>query len=83
MFGVGIFSVNSHLQVFGGLLMSPAEEGQDETDSGASPEGEKEGEVREHVVDILFSKNKLSGLQKQVNHYVTHVALIVWNDWLL
>ena len=52
--------------------MSPAEEGQDETDSGASPEGEKEGEVREHVVDILFSKNKLSGLQKQVNHCVTH-----------
>ena len=53
-------------QVFGGLLMSPAEEGEDETDAGASPEGEKEGEVREHAVDILFSKDKLSGLQKQV-----------------
>lgn len=60
-------------QVFGGLLTAkPDEEGQDETDSPAPPEGEKESakpedEVREHVVDFLSCQGKLSGLQKQVS----------------
>lgn len=49
------------LQVFGGLLTQRPEE---EVDSG---EGEKEDEVREHMMDILFTKNKLSSLQKQVS----------------
>ena len=56
-------------QVFGRLLSSQPEEDRDETDSAEPADGEKEGkedEVREHVVDILFSKGKLSGLQKQV-----------------
>ena len=59
-------------QVFGGLLTAkPEEGGQDETDSPATPEGEKEAgkaedEVREHVVDFLSCQGKLSGLQKQV-----------------
>ncbi len=53
--------------MFGGLLTQVPEEGRDETDSGTPAEGEKEEEVREHVVDIFFSKNKLSNLQKQVS----------------
>ena len=60
--------LHTHTQVFGGLLMLQPEEGREETDSGAPAEGEKEDEVREHVVDILFSKNKLSSLQKQVGN---------------
>ena len=54
------------LQVFGGLLTALPSESSDDSGSGAPAEGEKEGEVREHVVDILFSQGKLSGLQKQV-----------------
>ena len=52
-------------------MAKPEEGGQDETDSPAPPEGEKESgkpedEVREHVVDFLSCQGKLSGLQKQV-----------------
>ena len=66
-------------QVFGGLLTAkPAEGGEDETDSPAPPEGEKESakpedEVREHVVDFLSCQGKLSGLQKQVS--ASHMTL--------
>jgi hypothetical protein len=57
--------------VFGGLLSAKPEESIDETDSvppaeGGEKEG-KEGDVREHMVGILFSKGNLSGLQKQVS----------------
>ena len=56
--------------MFGGLLGAKPEESTDETDSAAPVEGEKEGgkegDVREHMVGILFSKGNLSGLQKQV-----------------
>lgn len=60
------------LQVFGGLLSAKPEESRDETDSaapveGGDKDGGKEGDVREHVVDILFSKGNLSGLQKQAS----------------
>ena len=54
------------LQVFGGLLIKLGEDSEEETDSVAPKEGEKEGEVREHMADILLAKNKLSSLQKQV-----------------
>ena len=56
--------------MFGGLLGAKPDESIDETDSAPPAEGDrdgKEGEVREHVVDILFSKGNLSGLQKQVS----------------
>lgn len=60
------------VQVFGGLLSAKPEESSDETDSaspveGGDKDGGKEGDVREHVVDILFSKGNLSGLQKQAS----------------
>ena len=55
--------------------MQQPEEGQEETDSGSPPEGEKEEEVREHVVDIFFSKSKLSNLQKQVSEKLGLVAM--------
>lgn len=59
------------VQVFGSLLpMKPLEEEEDveETDAPApSKEGEKEGEVRDSMADILLAKNKLSSLQKQVS----------------
>ena len=61
---------HTHTQVFGRLLSSLPEEDRDETDSAEPAEGDKEGkedEVRDHVVDILFSKGKLSNLQKQVS----------------
>ena len=57
--------------MFGGLLGAKPEESIDETDAAAPVEGEKEGgkegDVREHMVDILFSKGNLSGLQKQAS----------------
>ena len=56
------------IQVFGGLLSAKPEESIDETDSAPPADGDKEGkegDVREHMVDILFSKGNLSGLQKQ------------------
>ena len=56
--------------MFGGLLSAKPEESIDETDSAPPAEGGekdgKEGDVREHMVGILFSKGNLSGLQKQV-----------------
>ena len=58
-------------KVFGSLLPTkPPEEEEDseETDAPApSKEGEKEGEVRDYMADILLAKNKLSSLQKQVS----------------
>ena len=55
-------------------MLHPSED-QDEPDAGPSGEGEKEEEVREHVVDILFSKNKLSSLQKQVSEVHLEILL--------
>ena len=56
--------------MFGGLLSAKPEESIDETDSAPQTEAGdkdgKEGDVREHMVDILFSKGNISGLQKQV-----------------
>ena len=67
-------SASNHLypciQVFGRLLSTQPEEDRDESDSPEASDGDKEGkedEVREHVVDILFSKGKISSLQKQVS----------------
>lgn len=56
--------------MFGGLLSAKPEESIDETDSAPLVEGDKEGkegDVREHMVGILFSKENLSGLQKQAS----------------
>ncbi len=56
-------------QVFGCLLSTPPNEDLDEGDSPEAGDVAKEGkedEVREHVVDILFSKGKISSIQKQV-----------------
>ena len=51
-------------------MSAKPEESIDETDSAPPAEGGekdgKEGDVREHMVGILFSKGNLSGLQKQV-----------------
>ena len=54
--------------MFGGLLSAKPEESIDETDSAPPANGlkeGKEGDVLEHMVDILFSKGNLSGLPKQ------------------
>lgn len=56
-------------QVFGRLLSTVPNEDLDETDSPDAGDADKEGkedEVREHVVDILFNKGKISSIQKQV-----------------
>ena len=57
--------------MFGSLLPTKPPEGEEddieETDTPApSKEGEKEGEARDYMADILLAKNKLSNLQKQV-----------------
>jgi len=57
--------------MFGGLLTAKTEVSIDETDGSSSTEvsdkdSGKEGDVREHMVGILFTKGNLSGLQKQV-----------------
>ncbi len=54
-------------------MSAKPEESIDETDSTPQVEGDKdgkEGDVREHMVGILFSKGNLSGLQKQVGGWV-------------
>lgn len=55
--------------MFGSLL--PAKEGEEDSEETDGPaagkEGEKEGEVRESMADILLAKNNLSSLQKQVH----------------
>lgn len=69
--------------MFGGLLSAAKpEESIDETDSAPPAEGDKdgkEGDVREHMVGILFSKGNLSGLQKQASSctFQQHVTLPV------
>ncbi len=60
------------------MLSTQPEEDRDESDSPEATDGDKEGkedEVREHVVDILFSKGKISSLQKQVSVVETHVYM--------
>ena len=66
-------------------MAKPDEGGQDETDSPAPPEGDKDGgkaeeEVREHVVEILSCQGRLSGLQKQVRiiFLQCHDIISVW-----
>ena len=64
-------------------MAKPDEGGQDETDSPAPPEGDKDGgkaeeEVREHVVEILSCQGRLSGLQKQVRINVLHDIIFIW-----
>ena len=58
--------------MFGSLLPTKPSEGEEdieETDAPSpSKEGEKEGEVREYMADILLAKNNLSSLQKQVRN---------------
>ena len=65
-----VFEFLYYMQVFGGLLSAKPKESVEEPDSAplveGEKDGEKEGDVREHVVDILFSKGNISGLQKQV-----------------
>ena len=63
-------------------MAKPEEGGQDETDSPAPPEGDKDGgkaedEVREHVVDILLCQGRLSGLQKQVRLISCAISFLV------
>ena len=57
--------------MFGSLLPTKPQEGEEdieETDSAApTKDGEKEGEARDYMADILLAKNKLSSLQKQVS----------------
>ena len=69
--------------MFGGLLSAKPEESIDETDSAPPADGDKEGkegDVREHMVDILFSKGNLSGLQKQARQsFLIFLGIIVYN----
>ena len=57
--------------MFGSLLPTKPQEGEEdieETDSAApTKDGDKEGEARDYMADILLAKNKLSSLQKQVS----------------
>ena len=63
-------------------MAKPDEGGQDETDSPAPPEGDKDGgkaeeEVREQVVEILSCQGRLSGLQKQVRSMLSCMFVYV------
>ena len=50
------------------MKSSEGEEDIEETDAPVpSKEGEKEGEARDYMADILLAKNNLSSLQKQVS----------------
>lgn len=55
------------------MLSTSPEEDHDEADSPDAGDLDKEGkedEVREHVVDILFNKDKISSIQKQVRSMI-------------
>ena len=58
-----------HTQVFGRLISDESPEvDQKEGKKNEGPEGMNEGDVdlKEHMVSILFSRSKLTHLQKQV-----------------
>ena len=64
--------------MFGSLLPTKPPEGEEDIEETDAPapgkEGEKEGEVRESMADILLAKNKLSSLQKQVNTHTLELC---------
>lgn len=57
--------------MFGSLLPMKSSEGEEDIEETDAPvpskEGEKEGEARDYMADILLAKNNLSSLQKQVS----------------
>lgn len=61
-------------------MSAKPEESTDETDSAPSvesgdKESGKEGDVRDHMVGILFTKGNLSGLQKQVRNFIHTICV--------
>ena len=55
------------LKVFGRLVTSPEDsEAEDEKREEREEKGDGDNDLKEHMVSILFSRSKLSHMQKQV-----------------
>ena len=54
--------------MFGRLVTSPEDsEAEDEKREERDEKGDGDNDLKEHMVSILFSRSKLSHMQKQVN----------------
>lgn len=72
-------------QVFGKLIQGEQPQQQVETAEGANENLEDSNDLREHMVGILFSRNNLTHLQKQVcTHIVQAIrkeTIRLWEEW--
>ncbi|XP_076623337.1 MYC binding protein highwire isoform X2 [Colletes latitarsis] len=72
-------------QVFGKLIQGEQPQQQVETGEGVNEDLEDSNDLREHMVGILFSRNNLTHLQKQVcTHIVQAIrkeTIRLWEEW--